>query len=353
MCPLYSPYLTVISRHGPPSFKSIYNTFGPTSLGELLPATTSSLQMTYILSYPGIAFKFPVPKNASKFPTDKALVKVLHKNEPPCLATSFVIFAGNSWSEARAALGQPKLRTKIKKSKKQEKLCPEDTDQLDFAEIIPNDRVLLTFQSGNTVALTYGTFTAQDAVTLLGPPSEVYTKSDTRLNIHNGHTRSDEIDSGSLSEGISHRRHSFPNRLFICSNSRVASEYFYNYFSYGLSLLFSPSQTHTLQKILLHANLPASHCFHRFSRIQWILSPTGATNGASRKGDANQEVLTSEMNFDEIKTAIEKVSEPSGRPMIVNRGGQGSPSSSIELVSDNILTATPFGCTGNFSPSKK
>jgi hypothetical protein len=59
------------------------------------------------------------------------------------------------------------------------------------------------------------------------------------------------------------------------------------------------------------------------------------------------------MNFDEIKTAIEKVSEPSGRPMIVNRGGQGSPSSSIELVSDNILTATPFGCTGNFSPSKK
>lgn len=205
-------WLILNSRHGPPSFKSIYNIFGPTSPGELLPATTSSPQRTYILSYPGIAFRFPVPNNAPESPTDKALLKVFHKNEPPCLAASLVIFTGNSWSEAHAALGQPRVRTRNKKSKKQEKLSPEDTDQLDFAEIIPNDKVILTFQSGQTVALIYGTFTAQDAITLLGPPSEVYTKSDTRLNIHNGHSRSDEIDAGPLSEGtfLPHRRHSFP-----------------------------------------------------------------------------------------------------------------------------------------------
>jgi isoleucyl-tRNA synthetase len=186
----------------------VYKTFGPTSPGQLLPATSSSPQ-TYILSYPGIAFKFPVPNNAPTSPTDKALLNVLHKNEPPCLASSLVIFAGNSWAEARAALTQPRLRTKAKKGKKQDKSSPEDTDQLDFAEIVPNDRVILTFQSGNTVTLTYGIFTAQDAVTLLGPPSEVYTKSDTRLNIHNGHSRSEEIDSGPLSEGTSHRASPF------------------------------------------------------------------------------------------------------------------------------------------------
>jgi hypothetical protein len=75
------------------------------------------------------------------------------------------------------------------------------------------------------------------------------------------------------------------------------------------------------------------------------------TTTRTRKDDPKKEVmlLTSEMNFEEIKNCLEKVSGPTGKPMIVNRGGQGSPSSSIELVSDDILTATPFSCTGNSS----
>jgi len=119
-----------------------------------------------------------------------------------------------------------------------------------------------------------------------------------------------------------------------------APEYFFNYFSMGISLLFSPTQNHTLQKILLHANLPQSHAFHRFNRIQWILANSTRNNST--------ENLTSESNFEEIRSSLEKVSGPTGNPMIVNRGGQGSPSSSVELISDDILTASPFGCTGNF-----
>ena len=52
------------------------------------------------------------------------------------------------------------------------------------------------------------------------------------------------------------------------------------------------------------------------------------------------------MNFEGIKTALERVSGPTGRPMIVNRGSQGSPSSSVELLADDLLTTSPFGCTG-------
>jgi Uncharacterised protein family (UPF0183) len=107
-----------------------------------------------------------------------------------------------------------------------------------------------------------------------------------------------------------------------------------------VSLLFSPSQSHTLQKILLHANLPQSHDFHRFNRVRWIFTP------GTRRKDSTKETLTSECNFEAIKTSLERISGPAGKPMIVNRGSQGSPSSSIELVSDDILTASPFGCTG-------
>ena len=121
----------------------------------------------------------------------------------------------------------------------------------------------------------------------------------------------------------------------------------------GLSLLFSPNKNHTIQKILLHANLPQSHAFHHFNRIRWILSPTATTASLRKEGkDQNKGILTSESNFEEIKSCLEKVSGPSGRPMIVNRGGQGSPSSSIVLLSDDILTSSPYGCTGkNYFPS--
>jgi len=192
---------TYISRNTPPSFRSVYRTFGPTSPGELLPASPSS-PCIYILSYPGIAFKFPVPSNTPPSSSDRDLLNLLHKTDPPCLATSLVIFIGGSWSDVRKTLNQPrpciaKRRTKIKANS-----ISEETDQTDFAEIFPNDKIKLYFQTGNTVSLSYGTFTAQDAITLLGPPNEVYTKSDKRLNIHNSHRHHDEIDTGPLSEGF-------------------------------------------------------------------------------------------------------------------------------------------------------
>ena len=325
--------VTYSSRNSPPSFRSIYRIFGPTSPGDLLPATPSSPYM-YILSYPGIAFKFPVPSNAPTSPSDRELLNLLHKTDPPCLATSLVIFSGGLWKEVRKTLSQSRPCITKTRGKKLERRNEED-DHLDFAEIFPNDKIELHFESGNTLSLNYGTFTAQDAITLLGPPNEVYTKSDTRLNIHNNRHH-DDIDTGPLSEGIII---SLEEGLLT-----IAPEYFFNYFSMGLSLLFSPVQNHTLQKILLHANLPQSHAFHCFNRIRWILAITHP----SRSLDATKEILTSESNFEEIKFSLEENSGPTGNPMIVNRGGQGSPSSSIELVSDNIIIASPFGCTGNF-----
>ena len=76
-----------------------------------------------------------------------------------------------------------------------------DENNIVHAEIFPNEKIQLYFENGKSVALTYGAFTAQDAITLIGPPDDLFTKSDTRLNIHNATSRRDEIDSGPLSEG--------------------------------------------------------------------------------------------------------------------------------------------------------
>lgn len=155
----------------------------------------------YILSYPGIAWKFPVPSDVQASTSNKELLNLLHKAEPPCLAMSLVIFSGESWSQFRSTLSEVRLPAGVKKRKRYD-TKEDDSDQVEFAEIIPSEKIEVTFESGKTVSLTYGTFSVQDAITLLGPPSEVYTKSDTRLNIHNGtSSRHNGIEPGPLSAG--------------------------------------------------------------------------------------------------------------------------------------------------------
>ena len=154
----------------------------------------------YVLSYPGIAFKFPIPSKKLPSASEKELLNLLHKTEPPCLATSLVIFAGQSWNEFRNVLGKPNLLPP-KKPKKKRKMGPTDDENIvEYAEIYPNEKIDLKFQSGLDISLTYGSFTVQSAITLLGPPNEVYTKSDNRLNIHSRHSHTDEIETGPLSE---------------------------------------------------------------------------------------------------------------------------------------------------------
>jgi hypothetical protein len=190
------PTLTVstnsfCSRASPPSFRSVSRIFGPTSAGELIPATPT-LAACYILSWPGIAFKFPVPANTPSTASDKDLLNLFHKSDPPCLATSLVIFDAGSWTE---------MRRRLSSKKRAKRKGPGGDDERVFvAEIIANERISLVFEGGRSVALVYGVFTAQDAITLIGPPDDLFTKSDTRLNIHTS-SRRDEIETGPLSEG--------------------------------------------------------------------------------------------------------------------------------------------------------
>jgi Uncharacterised protein family (UPF0183) len=184
---------SLCSRASPPSFRSVSRIFGPTSAGELIPATSTS-QACYILSWPGIAFKFPIPPNTPSTASDKDLLNLFHKTDPPCLATSLVIFDAGSWTEMRRRLSS-------KKRAKRKALGGQgDEERVLFAEIVPNERISVVFEGGKNVALVYGVFTAQDAITLIGPPDDLFTKSDTRLNIHTA-SRRDEIETGPLSEG--------------------------------------------------------------------------------------------------------------------------------------------------------
>jgi Phagosome assembly factor 1 len=185
------------SRNGPPTFRLVYKTMGPTSPGQLDPAT-STAQQTYILSYPGIAFKFPVEAStADSVPSGKSLLNVLHNAVPPCTASNILVFAGASWGSAEIAMRNPRPAEATVKARK---MAVEEEEVVSFTEIVPNEKVVVHFVGGGKVELAYGVFGVQDAVTFLGAPDEIFNKSDHRLSIHNGHLSQE--DKSPLSEGI-------------------------------------------------------------------------------------------------------------------------------------------------------
>lgn len=137
-------------------------------------------------------------------------------------------------------------------------------------------------QSSKPLQIRIGETTAQDLTLDLGAPLRVYYKDDDRMGIHSAseETRTPE------------------------------TEYFYNYFQYGLDFLLSPN--HVVKKILLHTNIPGSPLFQRYNRCPWEI--------AGEPEDDEDESPPSRPFYDRFEQLSRFMghSEPP-QPMVLNR----------------------------------
>ncbi|KAK6949346.1 hypothetical protein Daesc_009421 [Daldinia eschscholtzii] len=362
-----------------PAFKNIYHRlFGPTYAGEYIPPADSSHANavgTYILSYPGVAFSFPLPKSA--YSPNKDVVSLL-SSPVSQTATSVAIFSGKSWAHARETLWDeilPSVKSAFVFNKSKE-VVP---DEVSLVKIHGGGRLQLFRKWTNTsVWINLGETTPQDLVAELGPPDAIYRKNDQRMYIHKTRTAS---HSRSRSNGGEYRR---PDDLTDTDQSsahtgsddsedeaieddivgNVSGECFYNYFYLGFDILVSPpqppsrtppSQVAALKgkeapgtnpfknatadrlvatKMVLHANVPGSYPFNRHRRCRWEI-PYLATEKAD-------DVIDSETPFDAIEERLRKEwkstypSEEDAkrrqRGMVLNRGWGDSPGSSCEFL---------------------
>jgi isoleucyl-tRNA synthetase len=85
-----------------PKFRAVYKIFGPTTPGEYIPpADAHSEHGTYVLSYPGVAFSFPLRANRlQEGATWGSTVSLLSSNLASA-ATAMSVFAGESWQNVR------------------------------------------------------------------------------------------------------------------------------------------------------------------------------------------------------------------------------------------------------------
>lgn len=346
-----------------PSFRHVYNRlFGPSYPGEYVPPTDQSPYGTYVLSYPGIAFSFPLQHSAWSEQCDFV---ALLSSSAALPATSMAIFQGSSWPEVRTKLftQQPQYpRSSAVVGKTRDSFA----DEVEEFHILGAGKLEVARRTSPPLHISLGETTPQDLIAEFGPPDAIYRKHDRRISIHRAAGAGDPLHlSPSPGRGMdmADTDHSSNNSVADDSDEEISpgsagdpaslpSECFFNYFHHGFDAFISypttsgpafpasgmpdpapqPSSSQlTVTKIILHGNVPGSYPFNRHRRSRWTIH-------LARSGDG----LTSESPYDEISTKLRNVwkntysdsSEERAlqRPMVLNRGWGDSPESSVEFL---------------------
>ena len=354
-----------------PTFRHIYNRLiGPTFPGEYIapePGDETGMGL-YVLSYPGMAFSFPIQR--SSWSPGKDVVSLLSSSASHP-AVSMAIFRGDSWADARENLYTQTLEP-LKTFAPFTKTREPVPDEVSLVKIYGEGRLELVRSSGNGhLWIQLGETTPQELVAELGPPDAIYRKNDQRMSIHQNRTLSERSRSDAnerLTDDSTDTDVSSAHTATDDSEEEeedeevagsVSGECFYNYFYRGFDILISTPNPHSQRppskgaapesealdaipddvssrlvasKIVLHGNVPGSYPFNRHRRCRWEIEYL----------DEGEDIVNSEMPFKEVESrlheewnSIYKNAEEAKsrqRGMVLNRDWGDSPSSSCELL---------------------
>ena len=276
---------------------SIYNVFGPTYPGEF-----ESKSSTYILTYPGLTFVFPIPQMFAHLYEDGQELPIEFPNNTTPIATAIYLFHGHELkkpklppSKTDSAAQNPgngvshyttvnsEISRNIERKNRQMKNKTEESKSTDYyfepVQVILGKGILLTNRNRK---IKFG-YSTQDVLMILGPPDKIYYKRNDKLRIH-------AIGAGQISnhlldrmngDGVAQPSDNFDRPITNLSNmlpplsnrSRqgVGNDYFYNYFTMGFDIMFDGS-SHTVQKIILHTNFPGSVDFNVYVKCNFSIS---------------------------------------------------------------------------------
>ncbi|RLV90280.1 hypothetical protein JA1_004672 [Spathaspora sp. JA1] len=266
-----------------PSFKTIYNKiFGPTYPGKL-----NRDKKTYILSYPGISFKFKITNTglldsiSSDDNEHQILSKILNWDNPfDVSCDSIALYKGNSWEDYKVN-NQNKPNTA--------------SYEISKLAINLNQGIVKIIRNDSQDIIKLGISTQQEVVNILGPPDEYFNKFDSRLLIHNHLT--DDIAKENAQD-ISHCK-------------------FHNYYRYGIDILYDLNNSKgnqnkmntTVKKIVIHnGGIPEDLNFMKWNSCNWEIE---------REEDDNKEPgfqINSTMYFDQLPDVFHSLN-----PVLLNR----------------------------------
>lgn len=296
----------------PPNLGDIYNKF----FGPTYPGRVSKDYRRYILSYPGIAFKFSIDldelvaqlkslDNSNENNIISTLLNWRKQSDLRCI--SIAIFHGSSWDSFIKSLSSSKNFIKTLAPRKPESPGPQIKSFIVNLKMGVIKIIFETEKDRNEKSeyeIQIGQTTQQEVLNILGPPDDYFNKFDSRLLIHNY----------------------LPKSLNLDLNDTSIYK-FHNYFKYGLDFLYdlnSSSDMHSagiLTKVIVHnGGITESLDFMKWNKCRWKVFTGKSSDEKNPFNMKDDIVITSSMYFKQIPESFFKaLSDDVPRPVFLNR----------------------------------
>ncbi|KAL1316505.1 UPF0183 protein At3g51130 isoform X2 [Arachis ipaensis] len=260
------------------TFVAVYALFGPT-----YPGIFDKERGIYTLFYPGLSFAFPIPSQYTDCCHDGGVELPLEFPDGTTPVTCRVSIYDSS-SGKKVGVGS--LMDKASAP-------PLPAGSIYMEEV----HVKLGEELHFTVGTQHIPFGAcpQDVWTELGRPCGIHQKQVDPMVIH------------SASD--------------LRPRTTLCGDYFYNYFTRGLDILFD-GQTHKIKKFVLHTNYPGHADFNSYIKCNFVI------HGSDSAGESFQEVNNSKQRAITPSTKWEHVKEilgDCGRAAIQTQGSASNP----------------------------
>ncbi|EGV64061.1 hypothetical protein PSN45_003846 [Yamadazyma tenuis] len=223
------------------TLKVIYNkVFGPTYPGKFI-------NNYYILSYPGVSFKFDLSAIQSNKGFDPSLAYLLNSDKDVVCGEIF-IFNSNSFDEFLHSMKTGSAAATPASSELSSITEVSQTCDPSF-KVSANIKlgvIRLSFRNKEFL-VTIGKTTQQEVLNFLGPPDDYFNKFDSRLLIHSN----------------------FFKRISTSHTSNKILK-FHNYFKFGVDFLYDLNGNGVLSKVILHnGNIVESSSFSHWNKCNY------------------------------------------------------------------------------------
>ncbi|XP_010679842.2 PHAF1 protein At3g51130 [Beta vulgaris subsp. vulgaris] len=258
------------------TFVAVYQLFGPT-----YPGIFDKERSIYNLLYPGLSFAFPIPAQYTACCNDGQAELPLEFPDGTTPVTCRVCIYDSSMGKK---VGVGSLMDKAI-------VPPLPTGSLYMEEVQVKLGEELRFSIGGQ-HIPFGA-SPQDVWTELGRPCGIHQKQVDQMVIHSA---------------------SDPRpRTTLCG------DYFYNYFTRGLDILFD-GQTHKIKKFVLHANYPGHPDFNSYMKCNFIIHSSDFA-GSFLDESSSKHCITASTKWDQVKEILGDC----GRAAIQTQGSTNNP----------------------------
>ncbi|KAK6125727.1 hypothetical protein DH2020_040531 [Rehmannia glutinosa] len=261
------------------TFVAVYALFGPT-----YPGVYDKDRSVYTLFYPGLSFAFPIPSQYADCCHNREAELPLEFPDGTTPVTCRVSVYDSS-TDRKVGVGSSLVKACVP---------PLAAGSLYMEEV----QVKLGEELWFTVGSQHIPFGAspQDVWTELGRPCGIHQKQVDQMVIHSA--------------------------LDPRPRTTLCGDYFYNYFTRGLDILFD-GQTHKIKKFVLHSNYPGHSDFNSYMKCNFVICISDLADGGSLHQNVNTSkcAITPSTKWEQVKEIL----GDSGRAAIQTQGSTSNP----------------------------